>query len=233
MFKILSLVSISIICIQLNAADNLVDQCFQVSGDMIVDYDATCGSEVIVPAQINNKEIKSIGFRAFKKKNLTKVQISEGIQWIAHQAFIWNEIQSLELPNSITKISDQAFLANKLQSITIPGSLKIISQQVFAENQLEEIIIEEGIRKIHLGAFEDNIIRNIVLPKSMESLSARAFLGNPIEEIIIHGEVVTYDSQPPFHNSYQLATDYGVSSYPWYRVFKGTYSFQDGKWFRN
>lgn len=66
--------------------------CFVVEDNSIIDYDSSCGSEVVIPSSINNIEINAISPNAFNNKNITKVTIPKEITSIGDNAFDNNEL---------------------------------------------------------------------------------------------------------------------------------------------
>ena len=44
------------------------DECFDIQGDTIVDYDASCGSDIVIPSMVDGQMITTIGSAALRSK---------------------------------------------------------------------------------------------------------------------------------------------------------------------
>ena len=90
----------------------------------ITGYDISnsdCGTDVVIPAEIDGKPVTSIGDSAFYNKSLT----------------------GLVIPGSVTSIGDNAFYVNELTSVVIPGSVKTIGDGAFTDNPLNSLEIQD------------------------------------------------------------------------------------------
>ena len=78
-------------------------------GIAITDYDASCGSDVVIPKSINGYPVTNISLRAFQRKGLTSVVIPNSVKSIKAWAFTSNRITSVIIPDSVTYLSCAAF----------------------------------------------------------------------------------------------------------------------------
>ena len=78
-------------------------------GIAITDYDASCGSDVIIPKSINGYPVTNIGYDAFKRKGLTSVTIENGVEEINDSAFSNNNLTAVTIPDSVIYLSCAAF----------------------------------------------------------------------------------------------------------------------------
>ena len=83
--------------------------------------DSACGTDVVIPAEIDGKPVTSIGDRAFYRNQLTSVVI----------------------PGSVTSIGAAVFGDNLLTSVVIPGSVKTIGVGAFTDNPLNSLEIQD------------------------------------------------------------------------------------------
>jgi len=74
-----------------------ISSCYTVLDGVIIDYDFTCGSDIVIPVEVDGEDITGIGNNAFKNVGLVNVVI----------------------PNTINSIGDNAFVGNKLESVVI------------------------------------------------------------------------------------------------------------------
>lgn len=130
----------------------------------ITDYNASCGSEVVIPKTIRGKKVTRIEdtnwnvYKSFNNKGLTKVALSDNIVYIGSCSFRNNSIKELDLGNTVTTIEWEAFAINKLTSINFPVSLKQIGPGAFQENSLYTLPSLENITSLGKGAFTGNSI---------------------------------------------------------------------------
>nr|WP_289039325.1 leucine-rich repeat domain-containing protein [uncultured Allobacillus sp.] len=108
----------------------------------ITDY---LGSErdVVIPSEIEGKEVKKISPFAFMNQGLTSVVIPETVTRIGESAFAHNKLRKLEIPSSVETIDDKAFEINYLVSLYIPKTVRRIGAFAFRYNLLEEVNIEK------------------------------------------------------------------------------------------
>ena len=92
--------------------------CYDFSNGVILNYDASCGSEVTIPSLINGESVTGIGENAFNGKNLTEVVIPSSVVAIGNNAFFNNDNLTVitldgKYDNTdFTSLNDNAFPAN-------------------------------------------------------------------------------------------------------------------------
>lgn len=99
----------------------------------IVSYDDAL-TNVVIPSEINNIKVTSIGDCAFSDCDTIKsVTIPEGIEYIGEEAFLaCTSLESINIPNTVTSIGNNAFGECKsLNSINIPASVTSIGKKLF------------------------------------------------------------------------------------------------------
>ena len=111
---------------------------------------------VVIPAQINGRQVLGIGSRAFESNGLTSVVIPQGVTHIGDLAFIDNGLTSVTIPNSVIHIEDFAFSRNQLTSVTIPNGVTHIGAWAFNGNELTSMIIPNSVTHIGDFVFADN-----------------------------------------------------------------------------
>ena len=83
--------------------------------------------DVVIPSDINGKQVVAIGNDAFRNLGLTNIVIPNSITNIGISAFRQNKLTSVTIPNSVTSIGDGAFYKNKSNSSN-PNLIKIINK---------------------------------------------------------------------------------------------------------
>ena len=141
----------------------------------ITDYNASCGTDVVIPKTINGNSVTTIVARAFASNQLTSVVIPDSVTTIGNGAFKSNQLTSVTILDSVTTIGDSAFAYNQLTSVTIPNSVTTIEIMAFAYNQLTSVTIGNSVTTIKDGAFESNQLTSVTIPNSVTYLSCSAF----------------------------------------------------------
>ena len=99
----------------------------------ITKYDGT-STTLIIPSLINNKEVSSIGYRAFYGcKNLINIVIPNGVKTIGNEAFFdCTKLNRVTIPNTVKTIGTEAFYnCSSLKTVTIPESVVSIGDHAF------------------------------------------------------------------------------------------------------
>ncbi len=110
-----------------------------IVGIGITNYDASCGSDVVIPNTIKGYQVTIIGrdengaAGSFASKNLTSVVIPNSITTIEYSAFFNNQLTNVTftLPSKLEKIDNDAFTNNNITSVTIPDSVTYLSCAAF------------------------------------------------------------------------------------------------------
>lgn len=108
----------------------------------ITAYNATCGTEIVIPSSFDDIEVKNIWESAFYNKWLISVTIPDTVEKIYKNAFLNNSITSLNLWESVDEIGWSAFQWNQLQNVYIPNSVTKIYSLAFAYNQNPSVSCE-------------------------------------------------------------------------------------------
>ena len=139
-----------------SASAQTSESCFSVSRGQIYSYNASCGSNVVIPSTIGGQKVTSIGRSAFYNRKLTSVVIPNSVTDIWYGAFSDNQITSVDIPSSVTSITAWAFRNNQISSLTLPDSLTYIGDAAFRSNKLTSIVIPASVKTIGNRAFANN-----------------------------------------------------------------------------
>lgn len=116
-------------------------------------------SILVIPAMIEGKPVRTIGYSAFS--NNTK-------------------LQGIIIPSGVTTINDSAFyLCSSLGSISIPNTVTSIGKWAFYGcSSLSNINIPDSVNVIDDYAFQNcSNLRKVTLPKELTQLSSHTFRG--------------------------------------------------------
>jgi len=85
--------------------------CFEFDATIgrIKGYDISCGTDVVIPSQINGADVKDIGSGAFYNLGITSIYLPNSIEDISSYAFANNSISTVNIPSSVIYVFDGAF----------------------------------------------------------------------------------------------------------------------------
>ena len=84
----------------------------------VIDYGGE-DTEIVIPETSRGLPVTSIGKRALRAKDLTKVTFPERLETIEEFAFDSNSLTEIEIPASVTSIGHFAFRNNALTKVTL------------------------------------------------------------------------------------------------------------------
>ena len=199
------------------------NDCYTInSTGYITGYDfAACPKDLVIPNQINGKNVVGIGTGVFRNKGITSVKFPEGIKDIQSFAFKDNPIvqDELILPASLqtignntfdssqaeykklvlkgnTNIGEAAFSANKIKKLEIPGSVQI-GRAAFRLTEIEELDLG-NTNTISNEAFLHAKLNqtNIVIPETVTNVQSSAFKSPNIHatNVIFKGDTAIYSN---------------------------------------
>jgi len=100
-------------------------------GAVIILYTGSDVNRLQIPQKLGGAAVKGImgkvGGRylgAFANRDITRMQLPDGLLFIGYSSFANNKLSSVTIPNSVTTIDNYAFFGNNLTSITIPNIRK-------------------------------------------------------------------------------------------------------------
>lgn len=98
----------------------------------ITGYNGTVPTDLVIPAEINNKPVTIIGMTAFMQKGLTSVVIPEGVKKIQTSAFSGNQLTNVVIPSTVEEIESTAFKGNKLEQVEFKGNVSSVDGSAFS-----------------------------------------------------------------------------------------------------
>ncbi len=177
-------------------------------GISITGYSIEGGLDVVIPSNINGKQVVAIGNNAFTTKGVTPTGISTNkIEYNIQPLYSKKDnyevvpivvvlpeglgITSVIIPNTVTSIGIQAFASNKLTSVTIPNSVTSIGYGAFEKNQLTSVTIPNSVTSIGNHAFRFNNLTSVIIPNSVTSIGNSAFYKNQLTSVTIPDSVTS------------------------------------------
>ena len=142
----------------------------------IIDYDKTCGTDVIIPSTIKGYPVTVIGnnetsvIEQLSNKNnnysfnnlnnyVNKKYKINKIATFLVGAFENKNLTSVIIPDSVTTIGGGAFSNNQLTSVEFsnPSKLERIEYRAFQTNNISTVSIPETVTYLECSAFDENV----------------------------------------------------------------------------
>ncbi len=164
--------------------DTSKDYQYKTLSDGTIEITKYIGTNTIVniPAQIDNKNVTSIGDEVFYGcSSLTEINIPDGVTSIGKSAFYGcSGLTEINIPDGVTSIENQVFYeCSSLIKIYIPNGVTSIGDEVFCGcKNLTEISIPDGVTSIGEGAFSDcSKLTEVSIPDGVASIGEFVFYG--------------------------------------------------------
>ena len=172
-------------------------------GSSVAHWENWTLEELVIPTKVNGIKVKSIasGF-LYYNKNIKKVRIPNGVEYIGDKAFKWSGLTSIEIPDSVTTIGNSAFdMCWLLEDVTIGENITNIGEDAFNGTKFlnnystgdvyigkvyykykgempsgTSINIKEGTKGIASCAFYNHSgLTSVIMPNSVISIGENAF----------------------------------------------------------
>ena len=152
--------------------------------------------DVVIPSEIDNKKVTSIGYLCFENSYIRSITIPEGVTNIGFDAFYnCTALENIIIPASVTNIGSRAFddtpwLKNQQNKIPLVIVNIIL---VTAHTATGDVIIPDGVKIILESAFSDcTNVTSISIPDSVKEIKDQAFYGCTSLTSIILPDSVTF-----------------------------------------
>lgn len=179
--------------------------------------------KVVIPAEIGDTPVTSIGSNAFNKKSIAEIDFdtAENLTEIGNQAFMHcKKLTSVDLSKTkVTAIGKLAFSECKaLQNVVLPDKLESLGSSVFTGcssiKTLRTATAPEGVvfflpdtlnsigYQTFKNCFASDVDARVVIPASVETIADGAFNDKQITQIIVKREADPWKSQD--YSSYDV-----------------------------
>ncbi len=155
----------------------------------ILDYDATCGTDVIIPNTIKGYPVTVIG-----NSDTTIVKQLSNKNNNYKLGDLNNYQKNVDIKPTFTIRASGSFENKNLTSVVIPDGVTIIVSHAFARNQLTNVVIPDGVTIIDKYAFEGNQLTNVVIPDSVTTIGDNAFSRNKLTSVKISNGVTVIEN---------------------------------------
>ncbi len=132
--------------------------------------------EITIPSFIEEKPVVKVADKAFIQKELTSVQIGEGVKEIGESAFAGNKISFLNFTDRLEKIGNSAFRDNLLTDLNTKA-VATIGERAFANNKLNNIVVGQ-VTTIGDYAFSHNNLTSVNIGGSVQTYGTGVFANN-------------------------------------------------------
>ena len=152
--------------------------------------------DVVIPSEIDNKKVTSIGYLCFENSYIRSITIPEGVTNIGFDAFCnCTALENIIIPASVTNIGSRAFDDTPwLKNQQNKNPLVIVNNiLVTAQTATGDVIIPDGVKIILESAFSDcTNVTSISIPDSVKEIKDQAFYGCTSLTSIILPDSVTF-----------------------------------------
>ena len=180
----------------------------------IIDYDISCGTNVVVPEKISGKTVTRLSDgiydnsisnyknAPFKSKGITNIILPETLNYIGLVALFGNKYKTIRVPDSVTYIGNQAFAWNLLESVYLGKNVKTIGSESLTHNNLTSVTLPNtiinmgnGIATDNLMEGEDKYLYGIDESGNIDKSYLNSYCNRNDSEVIIPANVKTIGSQ--------------------------------------
>ena len=152
--------------------------------------------DVVIPSEIDNKKVTSIGYLCFENSYIRSITIPEGVTNIGFDAFYnCTALENIIIPASVTNIGSRAFDDTPwLKNQQNKNPLVIVNNiLVTAQTATGDVIFPDGVKIILESAFSDcTNVTSISIPDSVKEIKDQAFYGCTSLTSIILPDSVTF-----------------------------------------
>ena len=156
-------------------------------GLRITSYNGFDTDRIVVPSEINGRQVISIGIKAFMNSTASEIILPNTIKVIAGKAFTGcNNLKHLDLPEGIEYLGESCFSKSGLETVSIPGTIRKLSSWCFDDcTKLHSVSIGEGVITMEYGAFAGCAsLKQIALPESLRKIG-KSFNDTALSVMII------------------------------------------------
>lgn len=133
---------------------------------------------LIIPEQINGKNVVEINKSAYEKVTANKIVLPNYLIKIGNGAFYSSKIKEIEFNDKLVIIDDGAFYGCvNLNNVTLPSSVRTLGESVFQDcKDLEVLVLNQGLESIgKLCFYNTKVSKDLPIPDSVTSIGEYLF----------------------------------------------------------
>ena len=134
--------------------------------------------DIIVPSEIEGKQVFAIGKEAFyKAQNIQSVTLPECIQYIGESCFSGCvSLNTINFPKKLKAIGKSAFFETALHDACLSNGIFYIGPHAFSKTKLEKAVLPDSLYKISPSTFKEcKYLKDVYLPEGLKLIDSNAF----------------------------------------------------------
>lgn len=155
--------------------------------------------EVVIPSQIEGKDVTALGFNCFYGQDITRLVCPNTLESIGSDAFGYcSELKEIELNEGLQEIRENAFLyCSSLESICIPSTVVFVDDLGFAGSGIKELEFLCGsAEEWGAGIFNEIGVVELTIPSALKIVPEGMFTrAESLEKVIIEDGIERIDRQ--------------------------------------
>lgn len=128
--------------------------------------------------------------------NMTSVTLHDRVTKIDGNAFdACKQLTHIDLPEGLTHIGSWAFCNTPLEKVSIPASVRRIEERAFNNGNYSRVVLPEGVEYVGERAFYSERLRYVDFPSTISQLRSWAFQGDgpACDSIVLRAAVPPYN----------------------------------------
>lgn len=156
-------------------------------GIEILGYNGPQVTTLVIPNEINNKPVISIGNEAFIKFKIQKVILPRACKEIKDRAFYSCALECIEFPDSLVSLGKSVFSGCKcLKTVEFNPNLRNIGEYCFWGSGIQSLDLPPYVKAVPNGCFEwCRSLKSVSLNENLEMLGSSAFYDTAIQKIAL------------------------------------------------
>ena len=172
------------------AADSAQEKYFsfqEIEGGIeILGYNGPQVTTLVIPNEIINKPVISIGNEAFIKFKIQKVILPRACKEIKDRAFYSCALECIEFPDSLVSLGKSVFSGCKcLKTVEFNPDLRNIGEYCFYGADIEDLVLPPKVKVLPKGCFQLTSLKSVSLNKNLEMMGSGAFSSTKIQKIAL------------------------------------------------
>ncbi len=156
----------------------------------LTEYGVNNYSDVIIPENIDGKDINAIGEQAFWFSTINSVVIPQTVTSVGSYAFAYSSLTAITLPSSNIAFSEYAFLdCNNIKTVYYSGILENWLTSTWQYEHLESSPFFNGA-DLYIKGEKLTVLDSTNIPKNITTINAMAFYGcSSLEKVDIPSNI--------------------------------------------